>query len=330
MNLKTLVAWWWLLAWAWAAGGQTVAPPTACSTAGDLDLVTRANIERAAQEFSNAALQGDAAGLRQNAIPGLSANFGPIEALLGQYKPDLAGGTAKPRSLYLLEARGSQPLESAGFFCGIINSPEATAFNLTNLPPGRYAIVIEDVSTSRMPFLLTQILRDENGWKLAGFYLKPTRLAAHDAAWFLQQARDFKARAETHNAWFYYLAAWDMISPVDFMSTRELDRLVDEMAAVRPSDLPFSGPVDLPGSGKTYKVIYVSMVPVENDLYLLVKYQSADVSNTQQAYADNLNVIKAVTAQYPEYRQGFAGVVARATEPSGRDYGSMLAMKDVK
>jgi len=211
-----------------------------------------------------------------------------------------------------------------------MNSPEATAFNLTNLPPGRYAIVIQEVTAPKTPFLLTQILKDEGGWKLAGFYLKPTQLAGHDATWFLQKARDFKARAATHNAWFYYLAAWDMTSPVEFMSTRELDRLVDEMAAVRPNDLPFSGPVDLAGSGKIYKVTYVSMVPVENDLYLLVRYESADVSNSQQAYADNMNVIKAVTTQYPEYRQGFAGVVARATEPSGRDYGSMLAMKDVK
>ncbi len=326
---KSLVAW-LLLVWAWTGTAQTAAAPTSCSTGGDLDLVLRENLERTAQQFADRALQGDVSALRQNSTSGLSAGFAAIEALIGDYKPELAGGTAKTRSLYLLEARGSQPLENAGFFCGIMNSPEATAFNLTNLPPGRYAIVIQDVTTPKTPFLLTQILKDEGGWKLAGFYLKPTRLAGHDAAWFLQKARDFKARAETRNAWFYYLAAWDMTSPVDFMSTRELDRLVDEMAAVRPNDLPFSGPVDLAGSGKIYKVIYVSMVPVENELYLLVKYQSADVSNTQQAYADNMNVIKAVTTQYPEYRQGFAGVVARATEPSGRDYGSMLAMKDVK
>lgn len=309
---------------------QTEAAPTSCSTAGDLDPAVRESIERTAQRFADQAVRGDTSALRQDSTASLAASFSAIEALVQDYKPNLAGGTAKTRSLFLLEARGAQPLESAGFFCGLMNSPDATAFNLTNLAPGRYAIVIEDVTAAKMPFLLTQILRDEGGWKLAGFYLKPKQLAGHDAAWFLQQARDFKARAETRNAWFYYLAAWDMTAPVDFMSTRELDRLVDEMAAVRPNDLPFSGPVDLAGSGKTYKVIYVSMVPVENDLYLLVRYQSADVSNSQQAYADNMNVIKAVTTQYPEYRKAFAGVVARATEPSGRDYGSMLAMKDVK
>jgi len=29
-------------------------------------------------------------------------------------------------------------------------------------------------------------------------------------------------------------------------------------------------------------------------------------------------------------RDAFDGVVTRAVEPSGRDYGSMLAMKDIK
>lgn len=319
-----------LLLASWTAVAQSAPGSTSCSTGNELDPATRSNIERAAQQLTNYAVQGDLFNLRQNSIGSLAGSFGGIEAIISEYKPNLAGATAKTRGLYLLDAKSSQTLETAEFFCGIMNSPEATGFSITGLPPGQYALVIEDLTSPKMPFILTQILRNEGTWKLAGFYLKPAQLAGHDAAWFLQKARDFKARGQTHNAWFYYLAAWDMTSPVDFMSTRPLDKLVDEMAQVRPSDLPFTGPVDLPGPGKTYKVTYISMVPVGNDLYLLVKYQSPDVSNTQQAYADNMNVIKAETTKYPEYREAFTGVVARATEPSGRDYGSMLAMKDVK
>ena len=63
---------------------------------------------------------------------------------------------------------------------------------------------------------------------------------------------------------------------------------------------------------------------------LVVKYQAADVSNTAQAYQDNIALIKALLAKYPEFRDGFSGVVARAVDTSGRDYGSLLQMKDVK
>ena len=40
--------------------------------------------------------------------------------------------------------------------------------------------------------------------------------------------------------------------------------------------------------------------------------------------------MKAVVAKYPELRDAFAGIVVRAVELSGRDYGSMLPMKDIK
>jgi hypothetical protein len=41
-------------------------------------------------------------------------------------------------------------------------------------------------------------------------------------------------------------------------------------------------------------------------------------------------VIKALVAKFPEVKDAFAAVVARAVDPSGKDYGTLLAMKDVK
>ena len=67
-----------------------------------------------------------------------------------------------------------------------------------------------------------------------------------------------------------------------------------------------------------------------NDLDLIVKYQVPDVSNTNLAYQNNIAVMKALLAKYPELRDAFTGVVARAVDPSGRDYGTLLAMKDIK
>jgi hypothetical protein len=71
-------------------------------------------------------------------------------------------------------------------------------------------------------------------------------------------------------------------------------------------------------------------VPVGKDFDLVVKYQSPDISDTGKTFQDNAEVMKAVLAKYPEFRDGFAGIVVRAVEPSGRDYGSMMAMKDIK
>jgi hypothetical protein len=88
--------------------------------------------------------------------------------------------------------------------------------------------------------------------------------------------------------------------------------------------------VDLVAGGKTYKLTQIFPLGVGNDLDLVVKYQSADVSNSTQTFQDNMAVIKALVAKHPELRDAFSAVVARAVEPSGKDYGSLLAMKDIK
>jgi hypothetical protein len=62
----------------------------------------------------------------------------------------------------------------------------------------------------------------------------------------------------------------------------------------------------------------------------VVKYQAADVSNSNQTYLSNVAVMKALLAKYPELKDAFVAVVARAVDPGGHDYGTMLAMKDIK
>jgi hypothetical protein len=88
--------------------------------------------------------------------------------------------------------------------------------------------------------------------------------------------------------------------------------------------------VDLPAGGATYKLTIVFPEAVGNDLDLIVKYQVSDVSDTTRTYQSNVTVIKALVAKFPELKTAFVGVVARAVEPGGRDYGTLLAMKDVK
>jgi hypothetical protein len=111
------------------------------------------------------------------------------------------------------------------------------------------------------------------------------------------------------------------------MSTLVTDKLYDESQTAKPSDLP---PSDLTSGGKTFKLTSLFPLAVGNDLDLVVKYQSPDVSNSTQTFQDNMTVMKALVAKYPEFREAFAGIVARAVETSGRDYGSLMAMKDIK
>ena len=40
--------------------------------------------------------------------------------------------------------------------------------------------------------------------------------------------------------------------------------------------------------------------------------------------------MKALVEKYPELRSAFSGIVARATTANGQDYGTLLAMKDIR
>ena len=180
--------------------------------------------------------------------------------------------------------------------------------------------------------MFSEILQQTgNDWKLGGLYIKPAQIAGHDSDWFLNQARQYKSKGQMHNAWFYYLEARSLIAPLPFMSTLATDKLYDESQSAQPTDLPAGGKTTaLASPTSTYKLTAVFPEAVGNDLDLIVKYESANVSNTNVAYQENVNVMKALVTKYPEVRDSFAAVVARAVDTSGRDYGTLLAMKDIK
>jgi len=310
----------------------TAANAQTCLTAEEMDAAIKSALTGAAQRYYGWVGQGDVASLRQNAIPGLAANFGGIEAAVTENKANLAGTMPSPRPPYLLKLDGSAPIERAEFLCGVFGAngqtPTSAVFAIPNLPPGNYAVAVLDASTAKGPYTVSFVLQQEGTtWKFAGFYVKAAQAAGHDGQWFVTKAREFKTKGQMRNAWLYAAVARDMLVPVPFMSTMVTDKLYDEFQSVKPADLP---PSDISAAGKTFKVNSLYLLPVNNELDLILKYASADVSNGTQTFQDNQAVMKALVAKYPEFRGAFDSVVVRAVEPSGRDFGSLLPMKDIK
>jgi hypothetical protein len=301
-----------------------------------MDPADRTALETTAKRYFDMAASGDSATLQKNSIAAVAANFSGIEAAVKDNQAAFRGAHAAVRPPFVLTIEGSQPQEHAEFLCGVFGksgqTTDSAVFMLHNLPPGKYGVAIIDAQGSQDARTLTMILQQVGtDWKLAGFYARPVQLNGHDGAWFAQRARDFKAKGQNRNAWLYYREATALSAPVDFMSTLVTDKLYDEMQMVLPNDLPMNGKiVDVSVGAKTYHVTDIFPLAVGNDLDVVAKYQAADVSNTAQTYQENVAVTKALLAKYPEFREAFAGVVVRAVEPSGRDYGSLMAMKDIK
>jgi hypothetical protein len=308
-----------------------------CLTASDMDEPTHTALTNTGKRYFDMVARGDSAGLKQNSIASVASDFSSIETAVKDHQPDLSGAQMTPRAPYLLKAEGTAPLERAEFLCGVFGKNGQTAdsavFVITNLPPGNYAVVTLDVSATKQPYTVSFVLQQEGkDWKVGGLHVKETLVAGHDANWFAERARGFKAKGQNRNAWLYYSEARDLAVPVSFMYTQMTDRLSDESDTVKPPDLPISGnTVELVAGGKPERLTTLFPLSVGQDLDLVVKYQSADVSNSAQMFQENTAVTKALVAKYPEFRDAFDGVVARAVEPStGRDYGSLLPMKEIK
>ena len=305
-----------------------------CMTAEDTDAATKASLDATGKRYFGMVANGDAAALRQASIPSVANDFGGIERAIKDTQPKIAGTQPNVRATYLLQADGKESLQRAEFLCGVFGKSGQTAnsavFVLNDLAPGTYAVAILDAN-AKIPFTVSFVLQKEGAdWMLGGFYAKPTQIAGHDGQWFWDKARELKEKGKAHSAWLYYLEARELLSPVPFMSTLATDKTYEEAQGLQPTDLPANGSsVDLPAGGKTYRLTNVYPVALGDDLDLVVKYQSANVSDTTAAYQNNVAVIKALVAKFPEFRETFAGVVARATEATGRDYGTLLAVKDI-
>jgi hypothetical protein len=307
-----------------------------CQSAADMDASVRSALETTAKRYFDMSARGDTAALRQNSIAAVTASFAGIEAAVKENQAAFAGAKATVRPPFLLTADGPEPLVRAEFLCGVFGksgqTKDSAVFILPNLPPGKYGVTILDVNGGQDARTLTLVLQEAGTeWKLAGFYAKSSQAFGHDAAWFTQRARDFKTKGQNHNAWLYYREAIAVSAPVDFMSTLSTDKLYDESQTAQPADVPANGnTVELSVGGKIYRLTEIFPLAVGDDLDVVVKYQAADVSDTARAFQENATVIKALVAKFPELREAFAGVVARAVEPSGRDYGTLLAMKAIK
>jgi hypothetical protein len=307
-----------------------------CLSSDEIDAATRSALQSTASRYFDMVARGDSASLKQNSIPAVASNFASIENTIKDNQANLTGAHATPRPAFVLKAEGTAPLPKADFLCGIFGASGQTAnsteFSIPNLPPGTYAIVIQDVTTQKAPYTLSFVLQQQGtDWKLGGFFLRPTKISGHDSKWFLERARAFKAKGQTHNAWLYFVQGRELAIAVPFMYTQATDKLYDEEQSMKPTDFPIGGnTVDLtaPG-GKTYKLTTVFPLQVGQDLDVVVRYQTPDVSNTGQTFQDNMAVMKALLLKFPELRDAFGGVVARGVEPSGRDYGTMMPIKDI-
>jgi hypothetical protein len=236
-------------------------------------------------------------------------------------------------SLYLLDAL-AEPVGSprTDFYCGT----PVVVLNFTELPPGKYAVVILHATGVPQPQQISLILSETGAhrWLLAGFFTRPMIEAGHDGLWYWTSARKYAQKSMTWNAWFYYRVAAYLLDPVEFLTSPNLEKLKHEEERVRPDTLPDTKPMMLDAHGSSFQVTAIDTATTLGPLDLEVHYapdagQATQLHDPPVARKQVTELMTALLELHPELKEAFHGIWVYADQGSASVFSLELPMDQI-
>jgi len=308
-----------------------------CSTQTQIPASQRQELSRVARNIVGEVQSGNIQGLRSDTLAAVAADFGGIQTSAQTLAPLIQPATITVDALFAFEA-AQQPQGGVGsqFFCSAAGSPMTVVLNFSTLPPAKYALAIVHATGVPKPQQITLILAQtpDNQWKLAGFFVKPMMLAGQNGLWYWSRARDYAQKNMDWDAWFYYQTAAFLVSPADFISSPNMDKLRGEADKVRPQDLPLDKPITVKVSSSAFAVTKVDTSIELGPLDLAIHYSPNDTQATQlrdpvAARKQVIDLMAAMLALHPELRTAFHGVYVYADAASATVFALELPMDQI-
>jgi hypothetical protein len=312
--------------------GSRYASAAACTTQAQMAAAARSTMENSAHAILADMQSGNAQALQQDTIPSLAANFSGIANSIQQLRPVIQDATITVDNLYLLDASDNPVAPTAtDFYCG---SP-VVSMHFGQLPRGTYALAIVHATGVKNPQQVALILSQVNGrWLLGGFFVKPMLTAGHDGIWYWKNARNYVQMQDAWSAWLYYQMATNLLEPLNFLSSPNLQKLRQEADQIRPATFPDQHPMVLTVQGMNYTVDAVSTTTAFGALDLDVRYapdaaEAAQLSNPPAARQQVTAIMSALVELHPGLRQAFHGIWVHAQQGQASLFALELPMQQI-
>ena len=310
-----------------------VALAATCLTQAQIPTAQRDALASQAKAFVMLAQQGDMVSLRARLLPAIASDYDAIAASMTTLRPMVQSAAVTVEEVFSLDASTDQPgAAQTQFFCG---SP-TVVLTFNGIPPGSYALVILHATGVPKPQQLSIILASAsaNQWQLAGFYARPMIEADHDGLWYWTSARKYAQSHANLAAWLYYRVAENLLNPVDFLSSPNLQKLEQETQQARPPMLSANSTMMLKADGVTFNVTNLGTTTEFGGLDLDVHY-SPDPGQTDQlrmpvgARQQVTVLMTELIKQHPELRQAFHGIWAHADQGQSSLFSLELPMEQI-
>lgn len=327
-----------LLAFVCAGMQATGAKAASCTTQSQMTSAQRDELASAARSLVWQVQTDNTQVLRGDVTPSLAANFDGIVSSMSQLQPLVQASTITVDELYLLDATSdSAGTTTAGptpidFFCG---SP-MVVLNFPAVPLGTYALAVVHATGVPHPQQLSLILSKSAAgrWLLAGLFVRPMTEGGHDGLWYWVTARKYAQTKMDWNAWFYYRIAANLLDPLDFLSSPNLEKLQHEADQIRPTDLPGKAAMTFYAQGELITVTAIDTSTELGGLDLDVHYtpdasQAAQLRDPIVARGQVTAVMSALLKMHPELQEAFHGIWVHADQGTAILFALELPMSQI-
>jgi hypothetical protein len=314
------------------SGGMVSA--VTCTTQSQMTDAQRTVYEQAVRGLAAEIQSANVSAVKANTIASVAAQFDSIAGTIQSVSPTIQGAVLTIQSIYGLRATDLKSPQDTQFFCSVPGSQLLINISIPQLPPGDYAFAIMHATNVKQPQQISIILENDPAgstqWKLAGIFVRPLTYAGHDGVWYWTQARAYANKKQQWNAYFYYQTAAYLLSPVDFISSPNLEKLQKEMSSVRPDDLPGTEPMKIVANQQTFDITNIQTDGSLGGLDLIVNYKTSDVSDPVTTRSRNIEVMKALLSRHPELREAFHGLWVYANAENQKPFAIELPMNQIQ
>jgi hypothetical protein len=305
-----------------------------CTMQAQMTAAQRQQYEQAARTLVGEVQSGDMTGLQNDTLAAVAADFSGIERSAQTLQPLIQQAGITVNELIAFNAGGQG--QGAQFFCTPPGATMTVVLSFPSLPQGQYVLAIVHATGVPKPQQIALILAQgpQGQWQLAGFFAKPLLLAGQNGVWYWRHAR---AYAQNHNlwaAWFYYQIADNLVRPVNFLSSPNLQKLQNEAQQVQPSNLPGQQPVTFSANGQAYQITRLDTSTELGPLDFVIHYapdpaEAAQLRDPTEARHQVLDLMAGILAAHPGLRTAFHGLWVYADSNGATLFALELPMNQI-
>ncbi len=304
-----------------------------CTTQSQMTAAQRDSLATSARTIAALLQTGDIEALRSNTMPAIAADFSGVAASVKNLQPQVRSAAVTVEELYLLDSStDSAGASQTDFYCG----QPVVVLNFNGLPPGSYALTILHATGVPQPQQISLLFSRaaDNRWMLAGFFTKPMIAAGHDGLWYWTSARKYAQQRMDWDAWLYYHMASNLLDPLSFLSSANLEKLQHESEQVHPSNFPGTSPIAVNAYGASFTVSAIDTTDTFGGLDLDVQYtpdatQAAQLQDPPTARKQVTAIMSALVELHPELQTAFHGIWVHANQGTASLFALELPMAEI-